>query len=54
MTRIAVAAALVAIVSFGQPAPRVSAAGAAPTIDQFLMPGYPTELASAKKQLFAP
>jgi dipeptidyl-peptidase-4 len=36
------------IAAVAPPAPR-AAAGAGPTIDQFLAPGYPTEVASAKK-----
>jgi dipeptidyl-peptidase 4 len=47
--RIAVVVLAAALVpAIASQAPR-AAAGAAPTIDQFLMPGYPTEVVSAKK-----
>src|ERR1043165_2913223 len=43
-----VAALILSLVAVASPR-QVSSAGALPTIDQFLSPGYPTEVVAAKK-----
>src|SRR5262249_21607876 len=44
-----VAGAVVAVIALGVSGPAPRAAAAAPTIEAFLAPGYPTELVSAKR-----
>jgi len=45
----ALAVLIVALCAVSSPRMPLTAAAGGPTIDQFLMPGYPTEIVSARK-----